>query len=254
MDPIYVQGLLEAKALLDGGVLSEEEYSFVKAAHVRRRDERKVAAQGGEKGDEDVKARIADVKARVAGDAAAAPAPGDDDDNDEAELSAYLSGSSPTLVGFPAPPQSCASVTSQASTLDLDDDLVDVSSGVRAVTIMLARLDTPTCADPQDVPTGEGKDANEAAKDWHAGSRHNALAELRAVSEKDGASLPTIRATLQSHMVEDKNLARIHSGAIITAIQSHDDTNFRDLSGCAGHLLEVGGSLFIALSDRKSVV
>lgn len=126
------------------------------------------------------------------------------------------------------------------------------ASGLRALKAMLARLNTPTSADPRDIPTGEGKGANEAAKDWHVVGAHNALAELRALSEKDSAHLPTIRATLQSHIVEDETLSRIHSGAIITAIHSHDDTNFSNLSGCAGHLLEEGGNFYIALSPAKA--
>ena len=42
-----MQGLREAKALLDEGVLSQEEFNTEKAVLVKKRDERKKAAEGG---------------------------------------------------------------------------------------------------------------------------------------------------------------------------------------------------------------
>ena len=42
-----MQGLREAKALLDDGVLSQEEFNTEKAVLVKERDERKKAAEGG---------------------------------------------------------------------------------------------------------------------------------------------------------------------------------------------------------------
>ena len=42
-----MQGLREAKALLDDGVLSQEEFNMEKAVLVKERDERKKAAEGG---------------------------------------------------------------------------------------------------------------------------------------------------------------------------------------------------------------
>ena len=42
-----MQGLREAKALLDEGVLSQDEFNTEKAELVKQRDERKKAAEGG---------------------------------------------------------------------------------------------------------------------------------------------------------------------------------------------------------------
>jgi len=75
---------------------------------------------------------------------------------------------------------------------------------------MLTLVSATTCADPQAVPTFEGKTANEAPKDGHAVCQHKAFAELLAVSEKDSACLPKICVTLQSHITEDENMAKIH--------------------------------------------
>ena len=44
MDPTYVQGLREAKALLDEGVLTQEEFNKEKNELVKQREERRAAA------------------------------------------------------------------------------------------------------------------------------------------------------------------------------------------------------------------
>jgi len=46
-DPVYVQGLREAKALLDEGVLSQEEFNTEKSELVKQREERKAASEAG---------------------------------------------------------------------------------------------------------------------------------------------------------------------------------------------------------------
>jgi len=239
MDPIYMRGLRDAKALLDEGVLSAEEFTAEKEELLRLRNVRTVLAVRGGEGVEDT------VEAHIADGDVVTPSPetgGDDDNDDEAELS----------VSRSSPFSHVSSVASLASTLEVKDDAVTVPSGVQSLTVMLTRVIATTCADPQAVPTFEGKTASEAAKDWHAVCEHNALAELRAVSEKDSAGLPTICVTLQSHISENEIVAKIHSGAKITAVHSYDDSNFSDLSGCAGHLLEEDGNLFIALMPAQA--
>jgi len=235
MDPIYMRGLRDAKALLDEGVLSAEEFTAEKEELLRLRNARMVlAARGGEGVEDTVEAHVADGAVVTH----SLETGGDDDNDDEAER--------------PSPFLHVSSVASLASTLEVKDDAVTVPSGVQSLTLMLTRVIATTCADPQAVPTFEGKTASEAAKDWHAVCEHNALAELRAVSEKDSAGLPTICVTLQSHISENEIVAKIHSGAKITAVHSYDDSNFSDLSGCAGHLLEEAGNLFIALMPAQA--
>jgi len=129
------------------------------------------------------------------------------------------------------------------------DDASQASSGVQALMVMLNTIDraTPTRADPQAMPTFEGMTTSEAAKGWHGVCNNNALAELCAVAEKKSAYLPTISVTLQSHVEENKIIAKVHSGTRITQIHSIHDSSSSDLGGCAGHLLEENGNFFIAL-------
>jgi hypothetical protein len=95
---------------------------------------------------------------------------------------------------------------------------------------------------------------------WYSLARHNALEELCALrdkSQREGNILPTISTRLQSYTAGDEEIARVHSGAVITAVGSIDDINFTHLRGCAGHLLEDAanaGSFYIALSATLSTV
>jgi len=137
------------------------------------------------------------------------------------------------------------------------DDASQASSGVQALMIMLSRINmidgaTPTRADPQAMPTFKGMTPIEAAKGWHEVCLNNALAELCAVAGKNSARQPTICVTLRSHVEEDQIMARVHSGTKITQIHSLDDSSSCVLGGCAGHLLEENGNLFIALMPANA--
>ena len=99
MDPIYMRGLRDAKALLDEGVLSAEEYTSEKEELLRQRNKRTVLAARGEDVEDTPEAHVADGAAVTRSPETG----GDNDDDDEAELSAYLSRSSPFLAGCPSP-------------------------------------------------------------------------------------------------------------------------------------------------------
>jgi len=145
---------------------------------------------------------------------------------------------------MPPPLSHVSSVALMASTLDVKDDAITVPSGVQSLKDMLTLVSATACADPQAVPTFEGKTASEAPKDWHAACQHNALAELLAVSEKDSARLPKICSTLQSHVTEDESMAKIHYRTKTTMVHLHDNSSFINLSDYAGHVLKEASNSF----------
>ena len=205
----------------------------------------------------------------------------DSDSEGEDELHAYLSRTSYSPVGVashrpmtaegsettPRPSRSPSAdieyALSRPPSADIDYALVPVSetsedvygSVVHVVSSMLLRLQSDTPADPFNFQADGSSETGDDSLAWLAAGWRNALAELRAIASKACAHLPTIHVTLESHAVEKEALRRVHSGAKIVKVKSHDDFNFSDLSGAAGHLLgDAAGNFFLALAQEDLVL